>query len=46
MSGTEARWGRPMKRVAETFGEDDREIPLSELWREKPTVLVFLRHFG
>jgi hypothetical protein len=23
-----------------------RELPLSELWAEKPVVLAFVRHFG
>ena len=27
-------------------GDGDREIALGELWRERTTVLVFLRHFG
>jgi hypothetical protein len=25
---------------------DGRELPLSELWAEKPVVLAFVRHFG
>lgn len=37
--------GRPAPDI-HFLDEDGREIPLSELWREKTTVLVFLRHFG
>jgi hypothetical protein len=25
---------------------DDRPVALGELWRARPAVLVFLRHFG
>lgn len=28
------------------LGPDEEEIRLSTLWRERPTVVVFLRHFG
>jgi peroxiredoxin len=27
-------------------GKRGEEVALSSLWREKPLVLVFLRHFG
>lgn len=27
-------------------GDGDREVRLSELWKQAPTVLIFLRHFG
>ncbi len=27
-------------------GVGDREVRLSELWEQAPTVLFFLRHFG
>ncbi len=27
-------------------GEGEREVRLSELYREGPVILVFLRHFG
>jgi peroxiredoxin len=31
-----------------TFGRggDGAQVALSELWRERPLVLAFLRHFG
>jgi hypothetical protein len=25
---------------------EDREVRLGELWRDRPAVLVFLRHYG
>jgi hypothetical protein len=25
---------------------DDRPVKLGDLWRDRPAVLVFLRHFG
>ncbi|MGH0031958.1 MAG: hypothetical protein ACQGVC_19380 [Myxococcota bacterium] len=25
---------------------DGRSVPLSTLWRDRPVVLVFIRHFG
>jgi hypothetical protein len=25
---------------------DDREVRLRELWKDRPAVLVFLRHYG
>jgi negative regulator of genetic competence, sporulation and motility len=25
---------------------EDREVKLADLWRDRPAVLVFLRHFG
>ncbi len=28
------------------FAADGREVRLSDYWRERPTVFVFLRHFG
>lgn len=31
---------------ATLFAEGERELLLSELWRDGPLVLVFLRHFG
>jgi len=27
-------------------GDADRDVRLSELWRDGPAVLLFLRHFG
>ncbi len=33
----------PDLRLRDSTGE---EIALSSLWRERPLVLVFLRHFG
>jgi hypothetical protein len=27
-------------------GADGRPVRLSDFWRERPTVFVFLRHFG
>lgn len=33
----------PDLRLHNASGE---EVALSSLWRERPTVLVFLRHFG
>jgi hypothetical protein len=27
-------------------GEDSAEVTLSSLWRERPLVVAFLRHFG
>jgi hypothetical protein len=27
-------------------GEDDRAVEIAEHWRDRATVLVFLRHFG
>jgi hypothetical protein len=27
-------------------GEDDGDAPLAAFWRDRPAVLVFLRHFG
>lgn len=26
--------------------EQDREVPLRELWAERPVALIFLRHYG
>lgn len=43
MSG--ARVGAPAPEVL-LRGADERPVPLSELWREGPVVLVWLRHFG
>ena len=37
--------GTPAPDIA-FLGEGDREVRLSDLWREGPTILVFLRHFG
>jgi hypothetical protein len=28
------------------LGPDERAISLRDLWRERPTLVVFLRHFG
>ena len=42
---TDLEVGEPAPDMA-VLGEGDREVRLSELWREGPTVLVFLRHFG
>jgi hypothetical protein len=28
------------------LGPDEREVSLRDLWRERPTLVVFLRHFG
>ncbi len=39
----------PVDRMApevQLLGESDREVALSTLFDEAPTVLVFLRHFG
>ncbi len=27
-------------------GEDGEEVPLSSFWNDRPSVLIFLRHFG
>ncbi len=27
-------------------GDGDRDVPLSDTWRDRAAVLVFLRHFG
>lgn len=27
-------------------GHDDTPFPLARTWRERPAVLIFLRHFG
>lgn len=27
-------------------GEDDADVALATTWRDRPAVLVFLRHFG
>lgn len=27
-------------------GEDDAPVSLASWWRERPAVLIFLRHFG
>jgi hypothetical protein len=44
-SGGALEVGRPVPD-ARLLGEGDRELRLSELWREGPLVLLFLRHFG
>lgn len=28
------------------LGPDEEEVRLSRYWREQPTVVLFLRHFG
>jgi peroxiredoxin len=33
----------PDRRLRDSSGS---EVALSDLWRERPLVLVFLRHFG
>jgi peroxiredoxin len=37
--------GEPAPEL-QLVGPGDRALALSELWREAPVVLVFLRHFG
>ena len=37
--------GKPAPDV-QLLGEGDRAIPLSALWRETTSVLIFLRYFG
>ena len=27
-------------------GADDREVRLGDLWRDRPAVLVWIRHYG
>lgn len=33
-------------RDIEIYGDDGETVRLGELWRERPVVLVFVRHFG
>jgi hypothetical protein len=28
------------------LGTDEKPVALRDLWRERPTIVVFLRHFG
>ncbi len=37
--------GSPMPDLA-LLGPDEREVSLRDLWSERPTLVVFLRHFG
>jgi len=43
-----AEIGAPMPDLAlrTLEGGDERELRLSSFWRERPTFVVFLRHFG
>ncbi|HKJ24449.1 MAG TPA: hypothetical protein VKB65_06475 [Myxococcota bacterium] len=39
----------PVRRPAPDVvlqGDDDEAAPLAPRWRDRPAVLVFLRHFG
>lgn len=42
----EARgWAETLAAVT-VLDLEDRVIPLGSLWRDRPTLLVFLRHYG
>ena len=38
--------GKPAPDFVFREGEEERAVRLSSLWKQKPTVVVFLRHFG
>ena len=46
------RWHGELRMVSPDLGDvvvldvEGREQRLGELWRERPAVLVFVRHFG